>query len=132
MIYPLIWPEDVNNLGHVAGTVLDTRAWQYYAFLYVDGVYTLITMPGAAMTLGSGLNDHDHLVGSYFDGAYWRGFLRKNGQLITLNITNDAETHPEAINNKGEIAGSFNRPGDHWLFHGFLARPKPPKTVAKR
>jgi hypothetical protein len=125
-----MWAEDVNNHGHIVGTLLVPETWTFYGFVLIDGEYTVFTLPGNPMFSAVGLNDHGHLVGSYYDAPTdrWRGFLRKNGVFTTINVTKDAATSVSDINNHGHIAGVFQRPYDEWLVHGFLAVPKPPKA----
>jgi probable HAF family extracellular repeat protein len=129
-----VWPSDINNLGQVVGTV-DGPDGVTYGFLYENGQYQFFAHPLSTYFSVSGVNDHSHIVGSYWvyewhDEYYsccWRGYLFKDSTFTTINVTNDAQTSVAGINNAGNIAGTFYRPGDGWLAHGFRAVPKKKK-----
>jgi probable HAF family extracellular repeat protein len=137
-----VYPSDVNNVGQVVGTVYNYNTGVTHGFLYDDGAYQFFSHPQSDWISVSGVNDHDHIVGSYFlfewadiyDTCCWRGYLLQGGTFTTINVTNDAQTSVAGINNAGNMAGTFYRPGDGWLAHGFRAVPKLPpklKTPAK-
>jgi hypothetical protein len=52
----------------------------------------------------------------------------KGGRFTTINVTADAQSEPRGVNNHGHIAGTFTRPYDGGLAHGFLAVPKATKV----
>jgi uncharacterized membrane protein len=83
-----------------------------HGFLWDDGDYETIDVPGAAATLATGINNRGQIVGSYIDAAgNYHGFRRsRKGAVRTLPEAPGAEptaggTQPAAINNRGEIAG---------------------------
>jgi hypothetical protein len=128
-------PVDVNNKGQVVGTLYQRDTGATQGFRYAGGQYQFFAMPQQAYGWVSGVNDHGHIVGSYFVFEYyddningvtccWRGFLLKGGAFTIINATKDASTTPAGINNVGNIAGTFYRPGDIWRGHGFVAVPK--------
>jgi hypothetical protein len=127
-----VYPSDINNLGVVVGTIHGFGGT--FGFVYRDGSYTFFSHPRSGFFSVAGINDHGHLVGSYFvfewadglDICCWRGYLVKDGTYTTINVTGDAQTTVAGINNQGNLAGTFYRPGDGWLAHGFVAAPKPP------
>jgi hypothetical protein len=131
-----VHPVDVNNKGQVVGTLYHRETGDTYGFLFSQGAYTFFDIPDGLYGWVSGLNDHGHIVGSYFNFEYvleddphstaccWRGFLLKDGVYTIINATKDASTAPVGINNAGHIAGTFYRPGDFWRGHGFIAVPK--------
>jgi probable HAF family extracellular repeat protein len=134
-----VQPSDINNQGQVVGTVYQYETGQTYGFLLTNGTYQFFAHPESCCFRVSGVNDHGHIVGSYFvfewaDIYYtccWRGYLLKDGVFTTINVTNDAQTSVAGINNAGNLAGTFYRPGDGWLAHGFRAVPKPPPKPKK-
>jgi hypothetical protein len=134
-----VWPSDINNKGQVAGTAYHPATERPRIFLLTAGRYQFFTHPLSTNFMVAGLNDHGHIVGSYWvhewdddlTSCCWRGFLLKNGTFTTINVTNDAQTRIAGINNAGNIAGTFWRPHDDWLSHGFRAVPKPPKVASK-
>jgi hypothetical protein len=138
-----IYPNDINNHGHVVGTTVEIETHQTFGFLYDGSQYHFIAHPESTYAWVEGVNDHGHIVGNRFvlewgdpnseDGKIccWRGFLLKNGVFTTINGAKDGETSVSDINNRGVIVGTFYRPGDGWKAHGFQAVPKPTKTVKR-
>jgi hypothetical protein len=135
-----ITPADINNVGQIAGTIYEYWTGTTWGFLYENGEYEFFEVGGYGWV--HGLNDHGHIVGSYFVFEYyddnindvtccWRGFLFKDSTFTTINATKDASTTAAGINNAGHIAGTFYRPGDDWKAHGFVAVPKPAKVVKR-
>jgi hypothetical protein len=138
-----VWATDINNAGQVAGTVYEHATGETHGFVFAGGQYQFFAHPVSTYAWVNGLNDHGHIVGTFFVFEWedseqvccWRGFLFKHSTFTTLNITKDAQTFANGINNAGNIVGVFRRPGDGWVPHGFRAVPKPPpkpKKVAAR
>jgi len=77
---------------------------EYQGFLFENGVYTAINVPGAQYTVALDINDLGQVVGyaSYNGGDIIQGFLYDNGVFTTLAHPNWI---PQWINNDGEIAG---------------------------
>jgi probable HAF family extracellular repeat protein/VCBS repeat-containing protein len=77
---------------------------QYQGFLFENGVYTAINVPGAQYTVALDINDLGQVVGyaSYNGGDIIQGFLYDNGVFTTLA---DPNWIPQWINNDGEIVG---------------------------
>jgi hypothetical protein len=83
-----------------------------HGFLWDDGDYQRIDVPGAAATAVLGINNHGQMVGSYIDaqGTY-HGFLRdSNGAVTTLPEAPGADaasggTQPASINERRQIVG---------------------------
>lgn len=132
----LVQAHDVNNRRQIVGNIFLTETQQHRGFVLEDGVYRLFSVPGAASFLRvSGINDQGQIVGSYFTGRVqepgqqqiWHGFLLQDGVVTVIKATKDASTFPAGINNRGDIVGTFHRPQDGWLAHGFLAVPKASK-----
>src|SRR5262249_18279188 len=99
---------DINNVGQIVGTGAQGP------FLYADGVFTFVSLPGAA----TGINDIGQLVGSFNDGAGTHGFVGTNGLLRTIDVPgNQGSTIANDINNAGHVVGFF---ADIRGYHGFL------------
>ena len=81
------------------------------AFLYANGVFTTINVPGAVPgTVGaSGINDAGQIVGSYRDSSGPHGFLDTDGVFTSINVPVSVGFTPFAggINNAGQIVGQF-------------------------
>jgi hypothetical protein len=133
-----VWPADINNKGLIVGTVFRADTWQHYGFVY-DGEYEFFTPEEGVTMHVTGVNDHGHIVGwtGFYeendDGVFCchRSFLFKDSTFTTINATKDAQTVARGINNAGHIVGTFYRPVDDWLAHGFVAVPKPAKVVKR-
>jgi hypothetical protein len=113
----------INNLGQIVGS--DGLG---DGFIYTNGVLTLIDFPGAIDTDFGRINDSGQIIGSYvipYSIAYIGvSFLYSDGVFTPINVpgTTPGNTYAEAINDKGQIVGSFN---DSTGEHGFLATPVP-------
>lgn len=86
-------------LGFYTG---EAEAWRYLEF----------DVPGAD-TFPMAVNDLNEIAGKYWTGN-WHGFLRKpDGTLVTFDVPGAVATQVSAINNKGEIVGTYAPEGDH-------------------
>jgi uncharacterized membrane protein len=115
-------PLKINDRRQVVGVYLDADAMPnpngtlpqgaLHGFLWDDGDFKTIDVPGAATTAVLGINDRGQMVGSYIDaeGAY-HGFLRDpKGAVTTLPEASGADpasggTQPASINERGQIVG---------------------------
>jgi len=108
----------INKHGEISGFLSDQNG--LHAFRYFSGITTVIDVPGANLTEGTGLNDKGQIVGDYRDPTnsnIFHGFVYENGYFITLDFPGASATAPSSINNRGQIVGFFlNASG----FHGFL------------
>ena len=65
----------------------------------VHGSYTTIDVPGAADTIGLGINDHGVVVGAYFDShGTSHGFIDRHGKFTKVNVPGAADTSVDGIN----------------------------------
>ena len=79
-------------------------------FLYANGSFTTINVPGATGgTYGGGIdNSGNMIVGNYIDGTGSHGFLYANGSFTTIDVPGDPNnTSARGINDSGEIVGYF-------------------------
>jgi uncharacterized membrane protein len=115
-------PLKVNDRRQVVGIYLDADAKPnpdgtpppgvLHGFMWDDGDFKTIDVPGAAATAVLGINNRGQMVGSYIDadGAY-HGFVRsRRGVVTTLPEAPGAEpavggTQPASINDHGQIVG---------------------------
>jgi hypothetical protein len=136
-----IYPEDENNAGQVTGNAFHVDTGLPQPFIYANGQYQRLVHPETDHAWAFGLNDHWHVGGARFllewghletgeQLCCWLGFLFKNGGFTTINVTADAQTSVASINNAGTMVGTFHRPYDNWLPHGFRAVPKMAKKSA--
>jgi probable HAF family extracellular repeat protein len=94
---------DINNNGQVVGTFKDAIGDR--GFLYSNGVYTVIDMPGEiGRTRLGGINDAGTIVGSAYDYGNPNSFIYRNG--VFSNFTADnMYTVASDINNSEQIVG---------------------------
>jgi hypothetical protein len=112
----------INDRRQVVGLYVDADAQPrpdgtmppgaIHGFVWHDGDFETVDVPGAAATLVLGLNNRRQMVGSYIDAAgRYHGFLRgKRGAVKTLPEAPGADptmggTQPTSINDRGRIVG---------------------------
>ncbi len=119
----LTGPLKVNDRRQVVGLYIDADAQPanpdgtppagvLHGFVWDDGEFTTIDVPGAAATGVFGINNRGQMVGSYIDadGGY-HGFVRdRKGRITTLPEAPGADplsggTQPLSINDLGQIVG---------------------------
>ena len=118
----LTGPLKVNDRRQVVGVYVNadpkpnpdgtTPPGVLHGFLWDDGDFKSIDVPGASATAVLGINNRGQMVGSYIDadGAY-HGFLRnRRGAVTTLPEAPGADpamggTQPTSINDHGQIVG---------------------------
>ena len=64
----------INASGQIVGSYYDA-AYIHHGFLYDQGGYTTLDVPGSTWTQAHAINDSGQIVGSYSDGAGQHGFL---------------------------------------------------------
>jgi uncharacterized membrane protein len=105
----------INLNGDVVGQYLDAGGVSH-GFLLRRGAFRRIDFPGASNSRATGINDRNEIVGVYTGG---HGFLLREGRFTTLDL-GGTSTSPRAINNAGDIVGSYSDAGG--TVHGFLLR----------
>jgi uncharacterized membrane protein len=100
------------------------NGWNEYAFLYDQGTFTTLDVPGSEYTYASGINDSGQIVGYYYDAIfpYNHGFLLDQGSYTTLDVPGAGFTNANGINASGQIVGWYYDAAGQ---HGFLATPMP-------
>jgi probable HAF family extracellular repeat protein len=90
-------------------------------FLYVDGMFTTIDVPGAIDTTPSSINNAGQIVGNFSDSKGQHGFLDVGGTFSTIDVPGASQALANGINNAGHIVGSFvDSTGPQDNLHGFL------------
>lgn len=105
--YTIAW--GVNESGDVVGNAYGCAGdLEAFAFLYRDGAYSAIDVPGAVRTstIPTDINDRGVVVGYFRNAdnqlgafAFWRG----EHQMI--NVAGMMRLVPQGINNRGDITG---------------------------
>jgi hypothetical protein len=120
-------PRDINNRGDIVG-LTELTGHRSHGFLLSGDQLTLIDGPESPFFDVNvfGLNDRREVVGCYgtrnTPGASHLGFVFRKGAYTTLRAPGAQVTCATAINNYGQIVGSYlhagSTPGDH--HHGFV------------
>lgn len=120
----------VNNGGTIVGSSSQGDYFNYYdavGWTWDGRSYSFFTVPGASGTgFGSGttplgLNDRGQVTGYYTDDSgYWHGFLKDRSTITTIDVPGADLTEPGAINDKGDIAGTWYVLGPVYQEEGFI------------
>ena len=113
----------INNEGAIVGYF--GRNPLLYAghsgFILRHGVITIVDYPGTTDTELFGINDHDLIVGQWFDAAgSSHGLLMDHGVFTSFDPPGSTFTYPQGLNNNGDIVGSYA--DANGISHGFLLR----------
>jgi uncharacterized membrane protein len=117
-------PQGLNNQGTIVGT-LRVPNQPNKGFVFKDGVYTTVTVPGAEVNIWD-INDNGDAVGEAdfsIDVAY--SFLYRNGVITPIPDHPGADrTRVFSINKTGEMVGVLlnNPPGQQQQQTGFILR----------
>jgi probable HAF family extracellular repeat protein len=79
---------------------------------------TSFTLPGPSEII-AGINNRGEVAGVYGSSGGDLGFIYDNGTVTTLNAPGATDTDPEAINDRGEVAGTYVVEPTA-TFHGFV------------
>jgi uncharacterized membrane protein len=113
-------PAAINDSGTVVGW-WDTASYAY-PFIYIDGNYTLPTVPSTAqLTLFTGINNLGEIAGYYLetDSAAFKSFIFVNGVYNMISVPNAKSVELGGINDRGDITGTIMTPaGDQPAFLG--------------
>lgn len=135
----------INDNGDIVGTFScgpagcvnplngETSAPGGHGFLFRDGVYTRIDVPGGTATVVRGVSQQGTIVGHYVSGGATHGFLYSNGNYIypidvpAEHFDNPAatvrHTLPVRISPQGDIVGCIHEANmTMTTMHGWLLR----------
>jgi uncharacterized protein (TIGR03437 family) len=106
----------VNNLGQVVGSY--TAGSASHGFLLAADGKTFVTFEVPGETTLRAINDNGDIIGI---ASAVEGFLRRaNGSVSLFRVPNSSATRPSAINNKGEIVGTYVTGGAGGIARGFM------------
>jgi probable HAF family extracellular repeat protein len=117
---PITVANGINASGQIVGWYVDYVDPLYHAhgFLFDQGSYTTLDMPGSTWTEVHGINDAGQIVGYYQDAAdNGHGFLYDQGSYTTIDLPSQPRTSASGINVSGQIVGWYT---DQSGGHGFL------------
>jgi hypothetical protein len=104
----------INNSGQIVGQASEV-SWsdQPQSFIYdpkANG-YQYIKIPGATQVYARDINDHGVIVGSYCTDLFVCSdsfnFIDDHGKITTFQVPGTVSSGLAAINNAGELAGSY-------------------------
>lgn len=112
-------PYDTNDGGEIVGYYIVPDFNNYYGLSTTDGVtFTEINFPGAVDTQALGVNSAGQIVGQWYDGTSFHGFLLSGSSYTSFDFPLATGTAAASINDYGEIAGSFTDASN--VTHGFI------------
>jgi uncharacterized membrane protein len=126
---PIIFPaapgtvtfaEGINRAGLICGYFSPPN--EFHGFFYDGQTYTQYDVPGADGTFLFGLNDAGDFVGYYYTGnpQVQTAFVSIAGTITPIEIPGVRIVSPRAINNFGQIVGSYIDPVNPAFTHGFF------------
>lgn len=109
---PVLGARDINNHGQITGAYNpDPDSPLFRAYIYEQGVVTELNTPSGHLSVGNGINNLGHVVGSTFVGTTFVPFIFKNGTATNLDTLEDSSgASPESINDSGQIVGRSRQP----------------------
>jgi probable HAF family extracellular repeat protein len=112
----------INSKSQIVGYFPDNTG-AFHGFLYTNGSFIQINVPGAAFTEAYGINNKGQIVGAFFPtGTFSQGFFYSGGSFSEIDVPGAVNTDPKGINDRGQIVGNFTS-GDvehGFVEHGFL------------
>jgi probable HAF family extracellular repeat protein len=111
--YIINYATGINDSGQVVGWCLDVDNQTIHGFLFDQGSYTTIDVPG----IPTGINAAGQIVGYYYDGRQ-HGFLIDHGNYTTIDVPGSISSSASGINASGQIVGSYSDAAGK--SHGFL------------
>jgi len=96
----------INDHGDVNGNFGDSKGG--HGFLLKGGKYTTQDVPGAAFTLGGGINNADLMTEEWIDSSSNVESSLYNGKkYTTINVPGEPDSYVSGINNLGDIVYSW-------------------------
>jgi probable HAF family extracellular repeat protein len=112
----------INNRGQIVGEYLDNASnSQQHGFIYDNGDFSSLDVPGASACSATGINDRGQVVGFYEDAAGVHGFLSDGETIVPIDVsdTDASSTSALGVNNDGDIVGMYQ---DGSGTHGFILK----------
>jgi len=101
----------INDKGEIVGSYTDCQFCQQHAFLWKDGQFQQLDVPGAMYTGASSINNGGVIAIIAPDlNNHFHSYLYENGVYSEIKIPGADETFVESINNLGDLAVSWKTP----------------------
>ncbi len=110
-----------NDNNDLVGHFNRSNGSESYGFLYADGAFTKLAVPGGQFTGVKSLNNSGQVIGNYYSGSDIKGYIydSNTGEYSTLQYPGADRTYPSGINDKGQIVGIYRIP-PYGEFTGFI------------
>ena len=90
------------------------------AFTFAGGVYQILTVPGSAFSVATGINGAGLIVGLYVDLAgVLRGFANNGGTFSNVDFPGASGTQVIGVNDAGQMVGDYFDAAN--VEHGFVS-----------
>ncbi len=104
----------INGIGQISGSYQISTISPFHGFLFSNGNYTSIDVPGSVNTSVGGINNLGQIVGAYRDPmGKAHGFLRSGDTYAVLDFPGDSGTQAYGINNGGGVVGLYGTNGTY-------------------
>jgi uncharacterized membrane protein len=103
---------------------IETASGAFSAWVYTQGSFTAITVPGAVDSFAAGVNNAGIVSGTYYTDASLtvpHGYIYQNGTVTLFDVPGAAWTQLGGMNEGGVVTGCFA--DANGLVHGFYTKP---------
>lgn len=110
-----------NNSGQMVGWFTNTAG--LHSFVYSDGIYTILNVPGTSKTFAVDINNKGQVAGVFTDTMGEHNFIYSDGTYTILpNLPGASDIFIKDINDNGQMAGTFkDATGGHvFVFSGSI------------
>ena len=117
----------INDHGVISGTWVDSLN-RLRGYWYFNGVYNLLNYPGATQTYIGGVNNSHTMTGWSMQGSVKSSYVLSSlasFRSFTVPFTGTTATLARAINDNGQVVGSYQASGECVRGCGFIATPNP-------
>lgn len=100
----------INDSGAIVGAYgLSSPGTETNSFLYANGVFTPVAMPGEQVTQVDDINDAGLIVGGASNDGFATGpgFVDDNGVFTAVSVPGSIDTYIDAVNDRGQLAGVY-------------------------
>jgi hypothetical protein len=117
--------------GELTGSYTPPGPFMFHGFVYDNDTFTTFDPP-RSVPQPVVINDQGEVAGWYLTTGSLvpHGFVYDNGTLTTIDVPGATSTMVNAIDDGGEVAGTYFDPGSGT--HGFIAHDLPSRSATRR